>query len=56
VGDFRITAGEIPILVYFFHETAEEPYNAIVCQCLFEGNGNVFVCDGFFAGKQMVTA
>jgi hypothetical protein len=55
VGDFRITAGEIPILVYFFYETAKEPY-AIVCQCLFEGDGNVFVSDCFFAGKQMVTA
>lgn len=34
----------------FFYETAEEPYNAIVCQCLFEGDGNVFVCDGVLPG------
>lgn len=37
----------------FFHETAEEPYNTIVCQCLFEGDGNVF-CVMVFCREQSV--
>lgn len=37
----------------FFYETAEEPYNAIVCQCLFEGDGNVF-CVIVFCREQSV--
>lgn len=38
----------------FFHETAEEPYNAIVSQCLLEGNGNVFLCVMVFCREQSV--
>ena len=36
----------------FFDKAAQQRTNATIAQGLFEGDGDVFVRDGFFAGKQ----